>query len=166
MNLSLFIHQYLDFRLSYAPVVELYLIDQIQEGQFEILIKDNGESLKDDELESAKSKIEKLNLSNPNKYYQYYHKGKNNLQIELRLQKTKFSLPELNNTISFLMVQFPEREIVFTYLSPKGEYLLNSKDFISKFKLEEVQSKEFALYLNELLQNQLDEVIFSHFVYK
>lgn len=161
MILSAFIHSYVDFRLSIANYVELYIIDQIQENQFEIIIKDTGKSLEGDELKIAKNKINSLKLVLPNKYYQYYHKGQNNLQIEINYSKTKPVLKDLNSTIALIMLQFPDKEFVFTYLSPKGEYQLNSKDFLGRFTNEEIQLKEFALYLNELLQNQLDDVIFS-----
>lgn len=163
MNLSLFLHQYIDFRLNNATSVELYLIDQIQQNQFEILLKDDGKSLEGEELDSAKDKIRKLDLKDPDKYYQYFHKGKNNLQIELETDSVHISFPELNNLIGFMMLQFPDKEFVFTYLSPKGEYLLNSKDFLSHFSEEEIQSKEFALYLNEILYDHLSEVVYSDF---
>ena len=92
---SLFLSQYVDFRLSFANQVELYLIDQIQENQFEVLIKDDGISLEGDELTSANEKLNKLQLKSPDKYYQYFHKGKNNLQIDVQYTKAKISLNDL-----------------------------------------------------------------------
>lgn len=159
MNLSLFIHQYVDFRLCNSSIVELYIIDQIQNNLFELLIKDDGTELKGDELNSAQEKVKKLELSTRDKNFQYFHKGKNHLQLEIDLSKKKLELSDLNNIIGFLMLQFQNKKLITTYLSPKGEYNLNSRDFVDKFTDEEIQSKEFALYLNELLQDQLSEVI-------
>jgi len=160
---TLFLYQYIDFRLSFAHHLELYLIDQIQENEFEILIKDNGASLEGEELESAKEKINHLLLNRSDKYYQYFHKGMNNLQIVLNTQNNNFQLKNLHQTIGMLMLQFPQKEFVFTYLSPNGEYLLNSTDFLSRFTQDEINSKEFALYLNELLEDHLNQVFFTSF---
>jgi hypothetical protein len=161
MIISLFLNEYLDFRLAKSSLVELYLVDQIQENLFEIFIKDLGDALNEEEVAQSKAKISKLNLKTSDKDYQYFHKGKNHLQIELDLQERKINLSDLNKIVSYLMLQYSSKELVFTYLSPKGEYLLNSKDFLAPFSIEEVQSKEFPLYLAELLQNQLEEVIYS-----
>lgn len=163
MDISLFLHQYIDFRLFHAQTVELYLIDQVQEGKFEVLIIDNGDAIANKELEQAQKIIINLDIEKPNKYFQYFHKGKNTLQFEFTLKKTVVHVSDLNKTIGFLMVQFPDKELVFTYSSPKGEYILNSKDFIKDFTNEEISSKEFSLYLHEILQNHLDEVIYSDF---
>lgn len=160
---TLFLNQYIDFRLSFAQHLELYLIDQIHENEFEILIKDNGASLDGEELESAKEKIDLLQLKDPDKYYQYFHKGMNNLQIVLNVLNTDIQFKNLHQTIGLLMLQYPQKDFVFTYISPKGEYFLQSKDFLSRFKQEEINSKEFVLYLNELLQDHLSEVFFTHF---
>jgi len=163
MNISLFLHQYIDFRLFHAQVVELYLIDQIQEDKFEILIIDNGASIANKELEQAENMIKNLGVKSPNKYYQYFHKAKNTLQFEFHTKDSQIKLLDLNKFVGLLMVQFPNKEFVFTYNSPKGEYLLNSKDFIKEFTNEEISSKEFSLYLHEILQNYLEEVIYTDF---
>jgi len=160
---TLFLNQYIDFRLSFAFHVELYLIDQVQENEFEILIKDNGPSMKGDELKSAKEKINHLSLKSPDKYYQYFHKGLNNLQIVLDVRNKTLEMKDLHQTVAMLMLQHDQKEFIFTYISPKGEYLLNSNDFLNRFTNEEIQSKEFALYFNELLQDHLNEVIFTDF---
>lgn len=160
---TLFLNQYIDFRLSFAQFLELYLIDQVQENEFEILIKDNGAALEGEELTSSKEKIKNLQLKDPDKYYQYFHKGMNNLQIVLDTTKNSFDFSDLYQMIGLLMLQHYQKEFVFTYLSPKGEYLLNSKDFLSNFNQEEINSKEFALYLNELLQDHLSEIFFTTF---
>lgn len=158
---TLFLNQYVDFRLTHGELVEFYLIDQLQENQFEIIIKDDAPLLEGELLKSAKEKLDNLNLKIPDRYYQYFHKGKNNLKIDISFQKGKIVLADLNHIIGLLMLQHSEKELVFTYLSPKGEYMLNSKDFLSRFTKEELASKEFALLLNELLQDHLIEVIYS-----
>ena len=59
------------------------------------------------------------------------------------------------------MLQHPQKEFLFTYISPRGEYVLNSQDFLSRFTEDEIASREFAMYLNEILQYHLIEVVFS-----
>jgi hypothetical protein len=163
MILTTFLNSYIPFRYESATLVEIYIVDQIQEGLLEFILKDNGIAIENKELKIATRKTELLKIKETDRLYQYFHKGMNNLQINTSTQNNKTKLIDLNSTIVQLMLQFHDKELVFTYLSPKGEYVLNSKDFLRRFTKKEIASKDFILYLNEIFYDQLKDVAFSDY---
>ncbi|NPD45279.1 MULTISPECIES: hypothetical protein [unclassified Lentimicrobium] len=162
MNISLFLAQYLQFRLKSAKELELYLVDQVNSASYDIIIKDSGDKIEDKTLEESEKIIKVLNLQNPHKNHIYYHKGYNNLNMELKLDSGL--IPDLGNfhsLLAMIILDHPHCNIVFSYMSPRGEYVLNSDAIHQNFSKEELQSKELLTYINELLKGHFDDIIFT-----
>lgn len=162
MNISLFLAQYLQFRLKSAKELELYLVDQVNSGSYDIIIKDTGDKIEKETLEESDNIIKVLNLQDLHKNHQYYHKGFNNLNMELKLDSGLVPhLGDFHSLLAMTILDHPQCNIVFSYMSPRGEYVLNSDSIHQNFSKEELQSKELLTYINELLKGHFDDIIFT-----
>lgn len=163
MDISFFLAQYLQFRYPGSSKLELYVIDQVNAEKFEIIVRDDGKPLSEEEIGKADQIIASLSLNSSQKRHQYFHKGYNHLQIELTIGKKL--IPELGNfhsLLSLLVLENPNTQFVFSYLSPKGEYVLDSTVIHENFSSEELQSKELLQYVNELLQDHFQAVRYTY----
>ena len=162
MDISLFLAQYLQFRLKSAKELELYLVDQVNSGSYDIIIKDSGDKIEEETLEESDSILRVLNLQEPHKNHQYYHKGFNNLNMELKLDSGLIpSLGNFHSLLAMLILDHPQANIVFSYMSPRGEYILNSDAIHQNFSKEELQSKELLSYINDLLKGHFVDILFT-----
>jgi len=162
MDISFFLAQYLQFRLKTAQQIELYLVDQVNKDSYDIIIKDTGDKIEGETLEESENIIKVLNLKEPHKNHQYYHKGFNNLNMELKLDKGLIpTLGDFHSLLAMLILDHPQTNFVFSYMSPRGEYVLNSDAIHQNFSKEELQSKELLSYINELLKGHFDDIIYT-----
>lgn len=162
MDISFFLAQYLQFRLKSAKDLELYLVDQVNRGSYDVIIKDSGDKIEKDTLEESENIIKVLNLSEPHKNHQYYHKGYNILNMELKLGSGLIpSLGDFYSLLAMLILDHPQCHIVFSYMSPRGEYILNSDAIHQNFSKEELQSKELLVYINELLKGHFEDIQYT-----
>lgn len=162
MDISFFLAQYLQFRYLSSSKLELYIVDQVHTGKFEIIIRDDANKIEGKEIEHAGEIISSLKLKAKQKCHQYFHKGYNHLQIEIII--TNELKPQLGNFYSLLNVlvlENPNTDFIFSYISPKGEYILDSKAIHQNFSPEELQSKELLEYVNELLKDHFDAIRFT-----
>ena len=60
MDISFFLAQYLQFRYLACSELELYIVDQVHEKRFEIIIRDNGDKIDSDGIEKADQIIASL----------------------------------------------------------------------------------------------------------
>jgi len=162
MNISFFLAQYLQFRYKSSTKLELYIVDQVHEGNFEIIIRDNADKIEGDELVNADQIISTLDLDAHQKRHQYFHKGYNHLQVELKITEAlKPELGSFHSLLSILVLENNKTDFVFSYISPKGEYILDSSSIHNNFSPEELQSKELLHYVNELLRDHFDAIRFT-----
>lgn len=162
MDISFFLAQYLQFRYQSSSKLELYIVDQVHSGDFEIIIRDDGDKIEKDEVSKADQIISTLNLDPHQKCHQYFHKGYNHLQIEIKISDAL--IPQLGNfhsLISVLVLENPKTDFIFSYISPKGEYILDSSAIHNNFSPEELQSKELLQYVNELLEDHFNAIRFT-----
>lgn len=162
MDISFFLAQYLQFRYPLSSKLELYIVDQVHAGDFEVIIRDNGEKIVEEEIDKADIIIGSLNLDASHKRHQYFHKGYNHLQIELPISdKLTPQLGDFHSLVSILILENPKTNFVFSYISPKGEYVLDSTVIHENFSKEELQSKELLQYVNELLKDHLEAIRYT-----
>ena len=162
MDISFFLAQYLQFRLKSAKHLELYLVDQVNSASYDIIIKDDGDKIEEEKLEESENIIQILDLQAPHKNHQYFHKGFNNLNMELKLDSGLIpNLGDFHSLLAMIILNHPQCNIVFSYMSPRGEYVLNSDAIHQNFSKEELQSKELLTYVNELLQGHFVDIIYT-----
>lgn len=162
MDISFFLAQYLQFRLKTAKQIELYLVDQVNSGSYDIIIKDTGDKIEKETIEESENIIGVLNLKDAHKNHQYYHKGFNILNMELKLGKGLIPvLGDFHTLLAMAIIDHPQANFVFSYMSPHGEYVLNSDAIHQNFSKEELKSKELLTYINELLKGHFDDILYT-----
>ncbi|NOR88130.1 MAG: hypothetical protein GQ527_11015 [Bacteroidales bacterium] len=167
MDVSFYLANYLQLRFESASKhIELYIVDGLKKNIAEVMIKDDG--VKMDTSDDSKSESIYDSLSNISEQFngqikQLFHKGETTLTMEWPLDNGE--KPELGNFYSLfamLMISNPETHIIFSYISKKGEYVLDSNKITTNFSKEELFQKETLNYLNEILKSHLDDV--RHFL--
>lgn len=163
MDISFFLAKYLHFRFKYSKTIELYIVDQTHDLTFDVIIRDDGKTIADNELSESLSIISMLNVKPPHIYHQYYHKGMNHLQIDFKVSENlKPALGNFHSLLGLIILEYPDQTLHFSYMSPKGEYLLDSTTIHKNFSKDELQSKELLQYLNELLSEHFEAVRYSN----
>lgn len=162
MDISFFLAKYLHFRFKFSKNIELYIVDQAHDLSFDVIIRDDGKAIADDDLVESSSIISMLNLQAPHVYHQYFHKGMNQLQIEFKISQIfKPELANFHSLLGMIILEYPDQTLHFSYMSPKGEYLLDSNTIHQNFSKDELQSKELLQYLNELLSEHFEAVRYT-----
>ncbi len=157
MDISFSVIQYLRFRAESCSLLELYIVDQITPNKFEIVFKDNGEKLNPEAEQRGNQIFQVIPEAIPTKITTYFHKGFNNLQLELVMAKSNpIEYKNLGQLMSVIILENREKEIVFTLLKRKGEFTLNSQALLNNFSDDELQSDDFLIYLTELLEQQIE----------
>lgn len=138
-------------------------MDQAHNMSFDVIIRDDGNSIAENELSESLSIISLLNVQPPHIYHQYYHKGMNQLQIEFKISESfKPELGNFHSLLGMIILEYPDQTLHFSYMSPKGEYLLDSTTIHKNFSKDELQSKELLQYLNELLSEHFEAVKYTN----
>ena len=115
-----------------------------------------------EKIEESENIIGALNLTEAHKNHQYYHKGFNILNMELKLDNGLIPvLGDFHSLLAMLIIDHPQTNFVFSYMSPRGEYVLNSDAIHQNFSKEELQTKELLTYINELLEGHFIDIIYT-----
>lgn len=156
MDISFPVVQYLRFSAHSCGQVELYIAEQLNKNIFEIVFKDNGEKADENTEQRAQELISPIQQQFSVKTTSYFHKGFNNLQLDISLDgESAIELKDFGHLLGVLFLEYKEKEIVFTYLTKAGEFTVNSFHLLKNFSEEEQNSEEFLWHLSELLENQM-----------
>jgi len=159
MDFSFHLINYIQSRIAAkANKIELYIADNMEPNRAEIIIKDTGLKLVDSnasELDRLVGYVEEFKGS----YRFLFHRGENTLLMEWAVTSDSHkSLENLHSILGFTIINNPQININFSYLSSKGEYFLDSSKFHRTFSSDELMEKELLVYMNELLADHLNDV--------
>jgi len=158
MDISFFLVTYLQSRIDAScKSIELYIADQLNDKAIEIIFKDDGSKLVSNNM--AYLRLSDLEKQFHGQLSHLYHKGQTivNLEFNQHSQRT-IKLGNFHSLLGITMINNPKTPILFTIISKKGEYILNSNSIISSFTSEELKKKEVLEYMNELLFSHISEV--------
>jgi len=159
MDISFYLANYIQYRISSrAKNVDFYIADCMQSNQAEIIIKDNGARLEDESVPEL-CKLSDFCLELKGQHQLLFHKGENTLNLEWPIKKASSAqLTQLHSLLGLMMINNTEVRIVFTYLSKRGDYVLDSSKFHRMFNGDELMEKDLLVYMNELLEGHLKDV--------
>jgi len=161
MNISLYLINYLQSRVDAgARVIELYIADSIKKKVIEIIIKDDAAKIEEhDDGSEAYLGLTKLSEKLKASIKHLYHRKNTTVHLEWRLYKdSSHSLNDFHSLIGLLALNSPKTRLVFSYISKKGEYVFDSQKVLAEFSPEELLQKEILIYMNELLEEHLNDV--------
>jgi len=161
MDISLYLINYIQSRIDYSTnTLELYIADTIQSSTIEIIIKDDGKKINDEKVNSKTfAGLLELSRSLGGQISHLYHRKQTTVQFEFQItEKSKVNINDFHSLFGVMMLNNPSVNIVFSYLSKKGEYTLNSLEIIQAFEPSELLQKEILIYMNELLSDHLNQI--------
>ena len=161
MDISLYLINYMQSRFEAgAHVVEIYIADSIKNNTIEIIIKDDGDKIDEENqvLESFLA-LSKICTQVSGEFKHLYHRKHTSVHLEWSLNANKnYSIKEFHSLLAMTILNSISFRIVFTYLSKKGEYVFDSQKIITEFTKEELMQKEILMTMNELLEEHLNDV--------
>ena len=160
MDFSFYLASYIQSRISlHCKNIEIYIADSIDHHLVELLVKDDAIDNPTDDSSLLASGFINLIEKHKGRYKQLKHKGVVTLSIELPIQKkTKPQLGNFHSLLGMTLLNHPDLFISFTFISPKGEYMISTKKITSFFDVEELKQKDILEYMNELLGNEIDHL--------
>lgn len=161
MDISLYLMNYLQARLnSKADFVDVYIADALIGKQMEIIIRDNGEKIDEqNQIPESFLSLSKICTQASGEFKHLFHIKHTSVHMEWNLNdKKKYSLENIHSLLGMMILNFPKTRIVFTYLSKKGEYVFDSQKIIAEFTQKELLQKEVLNYMSQLLEEHLNKV--------
>ena len=163
MDFSFYLANYLESRiLQKCKNMEIYIADNLESKLVELIVKDDAkEPANDFSLEISESFHDFIHHIGGN-YKVLKHLGLTNLNIELPVASKKTpKLGRFHSLLAMAILQNPHVQITFTFISPKGEYSIQSNNIIQAFDSEELQQKKLLKYMNELLEEEINKLSLS-----
>jgi len=159
MDISFYLANYIQYRISSgAKNVDFYIADCMQAKHAEIILKDDGVKL-DDDSRSELSQLSDFCTEMQGQHQLLFHRGENTLNLEWPIKKAlAVQLTQLHSLLGLMMIEHSDVHMIFTYLSRRGDYMLDSSKFHELFDGDELMDKYLLVYMNEILEGHLKDV--------
>ena len=164
MDISLYLTNFLQYRVVEDPTfIELYIADRYDKEVFDVLIKDDAKKLEEEDEDSGFSRLKQICDQTHGQIKHLYHRKQTSVQMTWLSAKEK-SLVVMDDfpfLFAVLILNNPNVNFVFSYLSPKGEYIFSSKGLFKEFSQDELQDKETLIVFIDILKKEINKLKIS-----
>ena len=162
IDFSFYLAHYLQERiLQKCRNVEIYIADNLEMHMVEIIVKDDARP--NDSAEKLSLPQDFIDIIHRTKgsYKALQHKGVHTLSIELSQKEDSFKLGNFSSLLSVVVLGNPKVQISFSFISPKGEFVIESRNIIEAFSSKELMEKRILKYMNELIIEEVEKLKIS-----
>ncbi|MCK5775759.1 MAG: hypothetical protein KAH25_06280 [Bacteroidales bacterium] len=140
--------------------IELYIADQYEKGVVDVLIKDDAKRLDEDDEGSGFSKLRQICDQTHGQIKHLYHRKHTSVQMTWLSTKGEslVAMDDFSSLFAIIILNYPNINFVFSYLSTKGEYVFSSQGLFTEFSKDELQDKETLMVFIDFLKKEINKV--------
>ncbi len=153
-----------------ATQIEMYVVENMQENQLDLLIRDNGEKFEknlmkfdstDTLMKYPALKFLEQNAKDLKGVFSMlsHNQSGNLIEIHYPLKnENRLRLGSIDVFLSLLFVTHPKIHFIYSQISPKGEFLFDSENFRNMLDDVDFEDVETLGFLKNIIASESDAV--------